>query len=547
MRSVRSTAINNSTKNTPSTHCVRHFFLSSLKPRIAFIILFSISLFFFLSYSQQGSGLAWDEAFYYHPSQKAVEWLQHLFQGNMSEVVDVDTYFGDIWELPPLGKIVIGLSYAVGRTLGFNHLFAMRWLNYFTFLIQLIVIAWYLKRYLAPYNDTWWFAPLIFAGFPRILGHAHFATVDLLSSLFILFSTMLFLEYILKKSMKMYWLFCAVSVLGVLVKFNNLVHFCLLLAVLIIWERKKCWKKLLATIILFPLGIYLLWPWLWSAPVSRFLRFWNYFFHHAQTSVLYMGTHYAFTRAPWHYPFVMFLVTTPLLHLILLLSGIAPLFHFYKKKLFFNRSLLPFYLTGFCALYPLLLFLAPNAPTYDGIRLFIPAFPFITLILCMILSWWKRSSERYRLRLSRFLLPGAMLFFLIHFVIMAGSWHPYFLSYYNQLTGGLEGAHHRFEVTYWCEPFNHEVIDYLNEEIDGEEEVRFLAFQRLIPEIYQEWNYLDAIDFTSEPPYDYHVLYNRKGFFGRIERHLFENELPHRVFTFRGVPFIIIYHTKGRY
>lgn len=512
----------------------------------SFFLLFSIVLFLFLIYSQREAGLSWDEAFYYHPSIQAVEWLQHVFRLNIPEILDVDRYFGDIPELPPLGKIVIGVSYRLGRFLGFEHLLAMRWLNYFFFLLQIAAISFYLRRYLRPFHKTWWLVPLIFAGFPRILGHAHFATVDLLSSLFILLSTIFFLEYI-QKGGRVYWLFIAASVLGIIVKFNNLVHFCLLMGLLVAWERKKFLKKALKTVVLFPFAILLLWPWLWNDPLAKFVWFWNFFFHHAQTSVVYMGNHYAFTRAPWHYPFGMFVVTTPLLYLIILIFGLIPFALFCRKKQFFRKAYIPFYVTGFCALYPLLLFLAPNAPTYDGVRLFIPAFPFITMIICLIVGWCCWFLEKTFSKPQGYWLIVASILFLVNISVIAWGWKPYFLSYYNVLTGGLDGAHQRFEVTYWCEPFNRDVISYLNNEIEPVETVRFLAIQSLIPQMYEEWGYLEPIDYTSDPPYDYHVLYNRQGFFGSMERHLYNNELPVKVFSFRDVPFVMIYHTDGRY
>ncbi len=41
--------------------------------------------------------------------------------------------------------------------------------------------------------------------------------------------------------------------------------------------------------------------------------------------------------------------------------------------------------------------------------------------------------------------------------------HPYELSYYNELIGGPRGAWERgFELTYWYDAFNDEVVDDLN-------------------------------------------------------------------------------------
>ena len=53
--------------------------------------------------------------------------------------------------------------------------------------------------------------------------------------------------------------------------------------------------------------------------------------------------------------------------------------------------------------------------------------------------------------------------------------HPYELSYYNELVGGPRGAWERgFELTYWYDAFNDQVIDDLNRRLPPEAKVDFL-------------------------------------------------------------------------
>jgi len=119
-----------------------------------------------------------------------------------------------------------------------------------------------------------------------------------------------------------------------------------------------------------------------------------------------------------------------------------------------------------CAAGQLLVFAMPGVPKYNGVRLFLPVFPFLAMLAGIgfdRLATWVlqgktlsryQSCQATRLR-QQILFILAAAFLLPGFSALV-TYHPFELSYYNQLVGGLRGAVRRgFEPTYWGETYVH--------------------------------------------------------------------------------------------
>jgi hypothetical protein len=96
----------------------------------------------------------------------------------------------------------------------------------------------------------------------------------------------------------------------------------------------------------------------------------------------------------------------------------------------------------------------PWAPKYDGVRLFLPAFPFLAVLtgvgLEAIFRWVGRWRERWR----RAGVTAAGVLLLAQGAGLIWAW-PFHLTYYNMLVGGLGGAQKLgFETIYWGEAFD---------------------------------------------------------------------------------------------
>jgi hypothetical protein len=97
----------------------------------------------------------------------------------------------------------------------------------------------------------------------------------------------------------------------------------------------------------------------------------------------------------------------------------------------------------------------PFAPKYNGVRLFLPAFPFLmgltgggfSWLLTILTQWLEKKTTIAQLRqklallLALAFLPGAIAILRLY---------PYELAYYNALIGGPAGAkRHGLETIYW--------------------------------------------------------------------------------------------------
>ena len=100
-----------------------------------------------------------------------------------------------------------------------------------------------------------------------------------------------------------------------------------------------------------------------------------------------------------------------------------------------------------------------RVPVYDGERLFLHVFPAWALLIGFGFGWlWdhRLPTPRRRIALGAFLL--AQSFGLV-------ALHPFGLSYYNGLVGGLPGAERLgLELTYWNDPVDQVLLDRLARE-----------------------------------------------------------------------------------
>jgi 4-amino-4-deoxy-L-arabinose transferase-like glycosyltransferase len=268
------------------------------------------------------------------------------------------------------------------------------------------------------------------------------------------------------------------------------------------------------------------WPWMWG----DLIEIWNRL-HHGLISevhifprlsaylgssvardaiyVTYWGHEYRDSVVPWHYPWVLFAVTVPVgLHLL----GACGVWQHVWHRRSDARGWL--YLAAF--LFPLVVFSVPRIPVYDGVRLFLMVFPFWAIFVGQGAQWaYDWLKERWQPRWAAAVL--AVFFACQGF----GLWyyHPFQLSYYNLLVGGLRGADRLgFEVTYWGDSVTPDLID------------RWAVLAPkgscavLVPTLYaeQESLYLTAeaerkelhLRSSLQSPCPYLIVYNRRTYLG---------------------------------
>jgi 4-amino-4-deoxy-L-arabinose transferase-like glycosyltransferase len=209
--------------------------------------------------------------------------------------------------------------------------------------------------------------------------------------------------------------------------------------------------------VLGPVTAVAVWPWLWTHTRARLGDYLRFYLEHHPSLFYYRGTIYDVPFAPWHAPFVMAAITTPLAILGLALAGTA-------VALVRGRMADPVLAadeeTGSLDALVLLHAAAtigavalPSVPKYGGVKLFAPFFPFLAILAAVGLEALARAAAhaaRGGVRARTGLWAAGLLLVVGTGASTLVRRHPYHLSYYNALVGGLPGAErHGFETQYY--------------------------------------------------------------------------------------------------
>lgn len=509
-----------------------------------FLILFLIFFAALISVvsTQNGVGLSWDEAYYYEPSLNSLNWLSHkMFSVELNSAEDnINSVWDEIWELPSVVKFINGLSFAFFNAY-FDDLKAMRMGSALAFALMLIFIYMWCFEEIGRLPSL--FSVLSLALMPKIFGHAHIAATETISSLIFLITLILFRKGL--SSLFFSILFGICFGIALATKINAFFLPVVFIIYAFIYNRKKSYRNFYSMIFISPAVMLLIWPWLWGDPFVKLIKYINFYLNHQYTALFYFGKKYNYGNilAPISYPMTLTLLSIPALFLPFIFAGIL--------KVFFKIRTFDF---GFFVLWAALAQLGiaslPRSPKYDDVRLFIHIFPYIAIlsgigfgaILNIIPSPTKiKGAASYRTIISIIFI----IFFMIYGCYNITKIHPYELSYFNELIGGISGADEKgMEITYWGEAVNEQVAKDINELIPDGAKVMPLALHGKVFGLMQDWGMIKkGIIFGGDPPYDYHILLNRKGFFMRPEWCLYQRWKPLKVYSISDVPILMIYKT----
>jgi 4-amino-4-deoxy-L-arabinose transferase-like glycosyltransferase len=192
---------------------------------------------------------------------------------------------------------------------------------------------------------------------------------------------------------------------------------------------------------------FLGWPWLWYDTLARLRQYFGTGLERPAIRVQYFGQVYLDRDVPWHYPWFYFAVTVPVgLHLL----GTLGVFQAWRMR---RADSFPLLLVG-TVLFWLAVF-STRVPVYDGERLFLVVFPLWALVIGLgFAAVWRRAQSRW--------LRGLLVALFAAQGHGVTALHPFGLSYYNALVGGLPGAERRgLELTYWGDAIDRVLLDGL--------------------------------------------------------------------------------------
>ena len=212
-------------------------------------------------------------------------------------------------------------------------------------------------------------------------------------------------------------------------------------------NKEKIKKNLIFFIIFFSTYfsiLYIIWPFLWLNPVENFLLILKEsasYPVHWKFEILYLGNYLNPENLPWHYLFIWFLSTTPIIFTAIILLGIfiflkRYLNHFFKitfdekLKLWKNFDQMITLFVFLCFFIPVFFVITLNSTLYNGWRHLYFIYPFLIYLsiygLINISSLLKNNFKK-------------ILFFLLAIQIISNAYfiyksHPVQNIYFNSLS-----------------------------------------------------------------------------------------------------------------
>jgi 4-amino-4-deoxy-L-arabinose transferase-like glycosyltransferase len=363
---------------------------------------------------------------------------------------------------------------------------------------------------------------------PRFIANGFFAILDIPTALWWFAAAALF--YLAMENRKLAWAAGLAAGLALTTKIN-----CLLLPV-VLWPwglyfyRRKAVPAIVWSAVLMPVVFFALWPFLWADPIVNFGKYFGEKFgfvvavykwfgvdlathgdalhrmlQRSAVPVLYVGKVYA-GGVPWHYPLVMTAITTPPGILAAAAAGAA---RWLRERE--DAALFSFLIVNVA--FWLLAFAAGLAEAYDGVRLFLNIFPFVAILAAIGVRWaWQAVAK------TPIGVPGAWAVAVLFVASQAGGtllYGPYGLSYYNRLIGGLKGAERNgFDVTFWGEPADFTMLEYINDHAAQGAKVASFPMGRLYVNNMRAFALirLDLTPVLTEDDWDFLIIANRGGF-----------------------------------
>jgi|GEM_PF-4227497 len=392
----------------------------SLGP-LFFALAATVLLFMLLS---PQTGLHIDEGPYIIAGRNAAGWLKELFSAGpgILQAPAIDNWWSYNHEHPPFGKIIFGLADLLLRP-WLGPIVAPRAGALLFFLIAQASIYFLLLPF-GRWQAT--LGALLPAAQPHLFFHALTVTVDLPAVSMSLLCLLFFIRGLEKHC---YAPLCGIAWgLAMASKINGV----FLALPLFVWgysfKRKQVVDNIFWMIILGPLTVFAVWPWLWHDTLVRVLDYLRFHAAHVHEPVYLWGR--VFQQPPWYYPLLILAVVTPA---FILLGALLSL----RLPDQSEARRLSWLLWGMAAV-SVLVVMPPSVPVYNAVRLFLLAPAMLAPLAAL------GVGQTLRLTIFKRREPWGK-WFAVMLLLMPGmlgviTSHPYLLSYYNELVGFRAGA-----------------------------------------------------------------------------------------------------------
>ncbi len=382
-------------------------------------------------------GQTWDEAAYYDGGS---QYIENLEAGDF----DPDHWYRN-FEHPPVAKWIYGVSNALLKNNGLVHLgkYTPGRATSACMGALTIVLVYFFVIELCKSKRVALVASFILIFLPTFIAHNQVLGLETPSALF--YTWALYWFYIGLTRKKYFLLLSAIPAgLSIGTRFNN-GHIMFFMAIMILMyyfipfkdlkNKKFPWIAILIPIISL-LVVWVIWPWYWGNIANhldlnhRFLTTQLNSQADGASTDWFLGAN---VIPPWYYFIYYFVATTPLLILILLIT--------YLIKYFRNITFAKTYLLGWFLIFFVMSFVGFKQ---DGIRYIYPILVPMAIMASYALEKLFKNIKYY------YTAAIILILYLIYFCIV---YHPYYLDYYQELFGGVQGVYKNqtFEVGWWGE------------------------------------------------------------------------------------------------
>lgn len=488
-------------------------------------------------------GLVWDEPVYFQSATGYGEWFARLSFSTLGAVGIEKHWYNPEDHHPPGGKLLMALAGLWLRP-WLGEVGAFRAAGCLLYAGVVTAVFLFIRRHGS--TTAGFISAALLSLLPRFFAHAHFATLDMATSFIWFLCAAFYYEGLSRRRAS--FLFAGCLGWGLASRFSFVVLIPAFALIGLVFFRRRSLRNAACMVVVSPLVFVLLQPLFWSDPLGAVhwnmqvnlerVRFWGH------NPVFYFGRTYGETY-PLSYPFLMTLFSLPLPMLVFFFAGAS---HGLLSR---PRSSFSRYLLVHLAL-PLLPFLHPQTPRYDGVRLFLQVFPFVSCLAglgarAFILALKRRLKpplRRFSAGAITALVCGASLWSLVRV-------HPYELAYYGPLAGGVRGAARLgLETTYWGEVVGPDVLRALNETLPRSSRILFAHFSQPVLHYYQRHKLLRPdlqaaavswLDPQTATAADFVLMIHRQGLFTPVAWELYLREKPLYRLEYGGVPLFSLY------
>jgi len=299
------------------------------------------------------------------------------------------------------------------------------------------------------------------------------------------------------------------------------------------WNLFGIWNLEFGYFLLAPLMASLLWSVFWPDPVGQLLYIPKFFIDNTQNiEVLIHGAWYCSgSNVPWWYPLWYLAITTPLPILVFFLIGLI----WQIGQMRQNQTSMLFLLWFFL---PLMRYALPRMGVIDGIRHFEEVvFPLSAIAAVGAVNLLRRIKNIKVITVITIIIVIILTKDIIRY-------HPFQISYYNELVGGIRGAFGKYDIDYWGGP-QKKAVEWLNVNAPKDSNVH-VVMAADVAGTYLRSDLRAKLNTTGYDGADYVVVLNRQGFFYRyfyIWEYMLRRKAAYVVEN-QGVPIVWVFDNK---